>query len=294
MREDDLLNLIRKELPLEDSSVIVGSGDDCAVVEPPQNGRNLILKTDATIEDIHFTAQDALIDVGWKALCRPISDFATMGAIPQHALITVAAPTSWPKENWLQLARGFGKAARTFGIIVVGGEMARSPEKLFLSVTITGSAGPWTALRSYARTEDLICITGKLGGSFKSRRHLTFTPRLAEGQWLAKQRFVHAIMDLSDGLGSDLPRLAQASHCSFILEKENIPCNAGCSIEEAISDGEDYELLFTVTPDQWPCIQKEWDQQFPKLPLTCIGKILPPDQAASLLPSGFDHLIKNE
>ncbi len=292
MREDDLLNLIRKELPLDDSSVIVGSGDDCAVVQMEQ--KNLVLKTDATIEDIHFTPEDDLSDVGWKALCRPISDFAAMGAIPQHALITVAAPTSWKKENWLQLARGFGKAARTFKIVVVGGEMARSPGGLFLSITITGSAGPWTALRSYARTDDLICVTGKLGGSLKSRRHLTFTPRLAEGQWLAKQRFVHAMMDLSDGLGSDLPRLARASDCSFILENEKIPCHPGCSIDEALSDGEDYELLVTVATGQWSRIQKEWHDYFPNLSLTCIGRILPPNNAFSPLPSGFDHCSSNK
>jgi len=288
MREDDLLNLIRKELPLDDSSIIVGSGDDCAVVQMEQ--KNLVLKTDATIEDIHFTAQDDLSNVGWKALCRPISDFAAMGAIPRYALITVAAPPSWKKENWLQLARGFGKAARAFGIIIVGGEMARSPGGLFLSITITGSAGPSTLLRSGAQPNDLICVTGKLGGSLKSGRHLTFTPRLAEGQWLAKQRFVHAMMDLSDGLGSDLPRLARASNCSFILEKEKIPCHSGCTVKETISDGEDYELLFTAPPATWPELQKKWDQQFPTMPLTCIGKMLPPDHASSTLPSGFDHL----
>ena len=228
MTEDVLLSLIQKELPIDDPSVIVGSGDDCAVVS--MDSKKLVLKTDATIEEIHFTPQDDLGDVGWKALCRPISDFAAMGAIPQHVLITVAAPPSWKKENWLQLARGFGKAARTFGVTIVGGDMARSPGPLFLSVTITGSAGPSTLLRSGAQPNDLICVTGKLGGSLKSKRHLTFTPRLQEGQWLAKQAGVSAMMDLSDGLGSDLPRLAQASNCSFILEKEKIPCHADCSI----------------------------------------------------------------
>ncbi|MBX9577651.1 MAG: thiamine-phosphate kinase [Chthoniobacterales bacterium] len=283
-----MLNLIRKELPLDDASIIVGSGDDCAVVQMEQ--KNLVLKTDATIEDVHFTAQDDLSDVGWKALCRPISDFAAMGAIPQHALITVAAPSSWQQENWLQLARGFGKAAHTFGIIIVGGEMARSPRKLFLSVALTGSAGPSILLRSTAQPNDLICVTGKLGGSFKSKRHLTFTPRLKEGQWLATQAGIHAMMDLSDGLASDLPRIECASNCSFILEKEKIPYHPGCSVEEAISDGEDYELLLTVAPDQWPNIQKEWHDHFPNLSLTCIGKILPPDHASSPLPPGFDHL----
>ncbi len=288
MNEDNLLNLIRKELPLDDDSIVVGSGDDCAVVNTEKT--KLVLKTDATIESIHFTAEDDLSDVGWKALCRPISDFSAMGAIPQHALITVAAPTHWSPENWLSLARGFGKAARTFRITVVGGEMARSPGKLFLSVTITGSAGSAIPLRSGAQPNDLICVTGKLGGSLKSGRHLTFTPRLTEGQWLATQAGIHAMMDLSDGLGSDLPRLAQASLCSFALEKEKIPCHEDCSIEDAIRDGEDYELLFTVTPSAWSDLQQKWNHQFPKLKLTCIGKMISPDHASSTLPSGFDHL----
>lgn len=287
MQEDNLLNLIRKELPIHHDSVIVGSGDDCAVVKIDQ--KKLVLKTDATIEGIHFVSEDNLRDVAWKALCRPISDFAAMGATPQHALITVASPISWKKENWLQLAQGFGKAARTFGITVVGGEMARSPEKLFLSVSLTGPSAPSTLLRSGAKPDDLICVTGKLGGSFKSKRHLTFTPRLKEGQWLATQAGITAMMDLSDGLGSDLPRLARASNCSFILEKEKIPCHKSCTMEEAISDGEDYELLFTVTPEAWLHLQKKWNDYFPTLLLTKIGKMLPPDEPPSLVSHGFDH-----
>jgi thiamine-monophosphate kinase len=289
INEEALLALIRKELPLDDPSVVVGSGDDCAIVEPPPYARQLVLKTDATIENIHFVTQDNLSNVGWKALCRPISDFAAMGAIPQHALITVASPAIFEEAKWLQLARGIGKAARAFNITIVGGEITRSPGPLFLSVTLTGSEGRRSSLRSYACTEDLICVTGALGGSFKSGRHLTFTPRLAEGQWLAEQHDVHAMIDLSDGLGSDLPRLARASNTSFILEKEKIPCHAGCHIDQAISDGEDYELLLTVALRGWPDLQQRWSQQFPTLPLTPIGTIVSPDHLSSSLPSGFDH-----
>jgi thiamine-monophosphate kinase len=248
-----------------------------------------VLKTDATLEGIHFTAEADLTKVGWKALCRPISDFAAMGAVPEHALITVAAPVFFQQEKWVQLARGFGKAARAFGIIVVGGEIARSPGGVFISVTITGTTGKWSSLRSDARNEDLICVTGQLGGSFKSGRDLTFLPRLAEGQWLATQRSVHAMMDLSDGLGSDLPRLARASQCSFELEPEKIPCHEGCTKEEAMSDGEDYELLLTIAPDAWPALQEKWNQQFPTLSLTPIGKIHPSQYSSTLLPQGYDH-----
>ncbi|KAB2644605.1 MAG: thiamine-phosphate kinase [Verrucomicrobia bacterium] len=290
MNEDSLLELLRYELPIHDPSVIVGSGDDCAIVKPPKGNQSLVLKTDATVEGIHFNAGADLTQVGWKALCRCISDFAAMGAIPKHALITVAAPAVFQQEKWLQLAHGFGKAARTFGIVVVGGEITRSPGGLFISVTITGSTGKRSSLRSMARKEDLICVTGRLGGSLQSGHHLNFFPRLAEGQWLAGQRGVHAMMDLSDGLGSDLPRLTKASRCSFTLEKNTIPCHDGVTIEEAMSDGEDYELLVTIAPETWPKIDADWKRNFPTLPLTPIGSITSADQYSTELSKGFDHL----
>ena len=292
MNEDSLLDLLRHELPIHDPSVIVGSGDDCAIVKPPTESQSLVLKTDATVEGIHFTAEADLVQVGWKALCRCISDFAAMGAIPKHALITVAAPALFQQEKWLQLAHGFGKAARTFGIVVVGGEITRSLERLFISVTITGPTGKSSSLRSMARKEDLICVTGRLGGSLQSGRHLIFSPRLGEGQWLAAQGGVHAMMDLSDGLGSDLPRLTKASRCSFTLEKDMIPCREGVTIEEAMSDGEDYELLITIAPEAWPKIDADWKKNFPTLPLTPIGIITSTDQHSTEVSKGFDHLTR--
>ncbi len=289
--EDLLLDLIRAELPVHDSSVLLGSGDDCALVEWKAEHHALVLKTDATIEGIHFNTQAHLTEVGWKAFCRPISDFAAMGATPKHALITVAAPSSLQKEEWIQLARGFGKAARAFNIIVVGGEVARAPETMFISVSISGYPGKRSTLRSQAHEGDLICVTGKLGGALQSGCHLRFMPRLSEGQWLAAQEGVHAMMDLSDGLGTDLPRLARASHCSFQLELDHLPCHQGCSMKEAISDGEDYELLLTIAPQAWPKLQKAWNRKFPTLLLTSFGKIGPPHDPSTLLTQGYEHFI---
>lgn len=284
--EEALLKLIRRALPIEHTSVIVGSGDDCAIVQPPQEG--LVLKTDATIEGVHFSSETNLADVGWKALCRPISDFAAMGATPEHALITVAAPSFWKKKEWLDLCSGIHQAATQFGITVVGGEISRSPGPLFISATLTGSTGPSYTLRSGGKPGDLLCVTGKLGGSFRSGRHLTFMPRLLEGQWLAQQASIHAIMDLSDGLGSDLPRLAAASNVSFSLNKKNLPLHEGCSIEEAISDGEDYELLFALEPTAWQELTLAWKKHFPNLSLTAIGRLLPHEEPTSALQKGYD------
>ena len=292
--EGELLELISSLLPKPASEVVEGIGDDCAVVHPSsRNGRLELLKIDALVEGIHFAPGTRLELVGWKALCRPLSDIAAMGGLPRHAMITVAAPSLWKESDWRALYRGIGKAARAFGVSVVGGETVRSPGPCFLSVTLTGDVDPkGLKLRSGAKPGDLICVTGKLGGSLKSGRHLRFHPRLAEGAWLGKERGVSAMMDLSDGLGSDLPKLAHESGISFSIAADSVPCHAGCTAREALSDGEDYELLLTITPEAWPGIMKRWGARFPSIPLTCIGSMMPAGKKPTPLPSGYDHLAK--
>ena len=289
-----MLELIFAQLPNPSPEVITGIGDDCAVVRPSsRKGVLELLKTDALVEGIHFASGTRLEQVGWKALCRPLSDIAAMGGTPRHAMITVAAPSSWKASDWKALYRGIGRAARTFGVSVVGGETVRSPGPCFLSVTLTGEVSREDLkLRSGARPGDLIFVTGKLGGSLKSGRHLRFHPRLAEGRWLAKERGVSAMMDLSDGLGSDLPKLAHESACSFSIATDSVPCHARCTAKEALSDGEDYELLLTIAPKAWPGIMKRWNTRFSAIPLTCIGSMIPAGEKQTPLPSGYDHLAK--
>ncbi len=292
LSEEKLLEFFLQELPTPSPKVLAGIGDDCAVMSCSAKSSTLeLLKTDAVVEGIHYTSGTPLSQVGWKALCRAISDVAAMGGIPKFATITVAAPRSWGKAEWRALYRGLGKAARIFQVSIVGGETVSSPGPLFLSVALTGSIKKKTLrLRSGGRTDDLLCVTGKLGGSFKSGRHLRFHPRVSEGQWLAAQRGVTAMMDLSDGLGSDLPKLAKASTCSFQLQLDTLPRHRGCSIREALSDGEDYELLLTVRHSIWPTLYKAWQKKFPSLPLTCIGKLTPNDTPSTPISPGYDHL----
>jgi thiamine-monophosphate kinase len=290
--ETELLGVISSLLPDPSPDVRRGIGDDCAVIgKKEKSGMLGLLKTDAVVEDVHFLKGTPLNKVGWKALCRPISDIAAMGGNPLHALITVAAPRNWTNATWRALYRGIGKAAREYGISVVGGETVRSPGPLFVSVSLTGDVPVKNLrLRSGAKPGDIICVTGKLGGSFKSGRHLSFHPRLTEGKWLGKERGVSAMMDLSDGLGNDLPKLAKESGCSFRIAHDALPLNKGCHVSEGISDGEDYELLLTITPKRWPSIQRRWEEASPGLPLTPIGIILPLEEKSSLIPQGFDHL----
>jgi len=290
--EAELLELISASLPKPSPDVLTGIGDDCAVIRPsPAKGIVQLLKTDALVEGIHFAPGTRLDLVGWKALCRPLSDIAAMGGTPRQAVITVAAPTSWKASHWRALYRGIGKAARAFGVSVVGGETVRSPGPCFLSVTLTGEVEKkHLKLRSGARPGDFICVTGRLGGSLKSGRHLRFSPRLDEGRWLGAEQGVTAMMDLSDGLGSDLPKLAIESGTSFAIAPESLSCHSGCTAREALSDGEDYELLLTITPSRWPSIMRRWSARFPRIPLTCIGRMTPADFPPTPLPSGYDHL----
>ena len=291
--EAELLQLISSLLPKPSSEVLEGVGDDCAVIRNSRRAGILeLLKTDAIVEGIHFTKGTALHLVGWKALCRPLSDIAAMGGSPRHAMITIAAPRAWATPDWKALYRGIGKAAREFGVSVVGGETVRSPGPCFLSVTLTGEVEKKKLkLRNGARQGDLICVTGKLGGSLKSGRHLRFHPRIAEGTWLASERGVTSMMDLSDGLGSDLPKLAKESHCSYRIAPGSLPLYQGCSTEQALSDGEDYELLVTIRPQLWPGIQSRWAKASPSVALTPIGMMLPPGEVSTGLPSGYDHLV---
>ena len=290
--ERELLDLISRTLPKPASDVLTGIGDDCAVIRRPvTQGILELLKTDALVEGVHFASGTRLDQVGWKALCRPISDIAAMGGNPKNAVITVAAPSSWGNAEWRALYRGIGKAAHRFGISIVGGETVRSPGSLFLSVALTGSVPQkHLRLRSGGTPGDVMCVTGKLGGSLESGRHLRFLPRVEEGAWLAKQSGVSAMMDLSDGIGSDLPKLASASGVSFLIDPGLLPRHRGCSIDQALSDGEDYELLCCIRLSDWEKIRKDWKETFHPLPLTCIGELIPGGMQSTRLAPGFDHL----
>lgn len=293
--ESELLEVISSILPPPSRDVLTGIGDDCAVIRPGHGTDLHLLKTDALVEGIHFGTGTPPERIGWKALCRPLSDIAAMGGTPLHAMITVAAPAGWTTATWKGLYRGIGKAARAHGTSVVGGETVRSPGPAFLSVSLTGTVPKnRLKLRGGGRPGDLICVTGKLGGSLRSGRHLRFTPRLEEGQWLGSRGEVTAMMDLSDGLGSDLPKLAAESGCSFLIDPDSLPRNRGCTVGEALSDGEDYELLLTVSPKAWPSLMKRWDTRFPRTPLTCIGRMTRRDLPPTPLASGYDHLRQSK
>lgn len=284
--EDILIDRLTRSLP-QGRNTLIGIGDDCAVIHSPQKGRLLLLKTDCIVEGIHFSENAPATWVGWKALCRAISDIAACGGTPTHALITFAAPPELPQRWLAAVYRGLERAARQFKIGIVGGESSRSPKTFFLSVTLVGHVSKQhLTLRSGACSGDSLFVTGRLGGSLRGR-HLKFVPRLAEAHWLVSHFPVHAMMDLSDGLGSDLPRMAKASRTGFWIDLQLLPKTPGCSTEQAISDGEDYELLFAISPRQEKSLLKRWP--FPRLKLTKIGHMISDLKQSTPLALGHDH-----
>ena len=285
--EEALVARLVGTLP-EGSGVVAGPGDDCAVVGAG-GGEWLLLKTDSLVEGIHFLPGTDPVMVGRKAMNRALSDIAAMGGWPSHALVSLAVESGrslTAVEGWY---KGLSEAAAAFGCGIVGGETTRLPfTGAVLTVSMTGTVAPEECvLRSGAAPGDRILVTGSLGGSFASGRHLTFTPRLREARWLVTHRRPTAMMDLSDGLGSDLPRLAAASGVGYRVGSDTLPCHVGSTFEEAAADGEDYELLFTIGPEAIGELMTDWAIAFPGTPLTVIGEITA--EGSGLLPRGWEH-----
>lgn len=262
----------------------VGPGDDCAVV-PRNEEWDTLLKTDVVVENVHFTPNTAPLRIGRKALGRAVSDIAAMGGIPEQALITILTHKNRPVELLEGIYRGIDEMAGLFNISIAGGETSAIPfDSLVINVALTGRVERGQAiLRSGGRAGDTIYVTGPLGGSFPSGHHLDFIPRVHEARALLQAGLKPtAMMDLSDGLGADLPRLASASACGFELTPAAIPCTPGCTVEQAINDGEDYELLLTLSPAESTDLQK---RSLPKL--YPIGKLT--DSPLHKLKGGWQH-----
>jgi thiamine-monophosphate kinase len=287
--EDRLLGQLLPHLPLG-KTVVAGAGDDCAVIEILAGRTFLVFKTDCIVEGVHFLSGADPVDVGWKAMMRPLSDFAATSALPQFALITLVASKQTEVEWVRKLYRGIRRAAKQFDVSIVGGETSSSRGPIAISVSVAGfvERNRWMSRRGGKVGDDLF-VTGQLGGAVK-QKHLRFIPRIAESRWLTKNFSIHAMMDLSDGLGTDLPRLAKASKVGFKIEMENLPLTRGTNIKDAISEGEDYELLFAVSPRDRPRLQRRWAKEFPNLPLTRIGSLNQKSKIKNQkLPGGYVH-----
>ena len=283
MNEIELIARLVPTLPRNDS-VIVAAGDDCAVLDlgAPEY---VLFKTDAVVEGIHFTADTPPEKIGRKALARCLSDIAAMAGKANSALVTIALPAKFDPVRLDVVYRGLNLLAAQHGVAIVGGETTTNPERMLISIALLGTVEKQKCvLRSGAKRGDGIFVTGRLGGSIHGK-HFDFEPRLEEGRWLRERFDVHAMIDLSDGLASDLRHILKASHVGAELLSTAIPISREAKLARrvessakppllaALTDGEDFELLFTVASKDAVALVDAWKKEFPALPLTCVGKI---------------------
>lgn len=284
MNEFELINRLAATLPTN-ASVLVGAGDDCAVLDLGIPDRVVLFKTDAVVEGVHFTAETPPEKIGHKALARCLSDIAAMAGTPTAALITLALPRNFDSAHVEKLYDGINVLARRHDVAIAGGETTTSPAGILISVALLGTVPrEKCALRSGAKAGDALFVTGELGGSLAGR-HLDFEPRLAEARWLAQHFLPHAMIDLSDGLAGDLRHILKASHVGAELLASAVPISRNARLAAkaetsakspllaALTDGEDFELLFAIPSSDAVALLDAWKRQFPKLKLSCIGKI---------------------
>ena len=262
--EHALIQRIRARFPPAPSFVIVGIGDDAAVIEPERNALEVIT-TDSQVEGVHFDlAFVSPADVGHKALAVTLSDVAAMGATPRVALLSLILPPAWPVAHVDALVDGLAALARRSRVSVVGGNIARSPGPLVVDVTLTGSVHRRRVLtRAGARAGDDLYVTGRLGGAALGLRTLTANhhdasaaaeryrrpePRMRFGMLLGRNRAARACVDLSDGLADGIRQIGDASKLGAVIDADAVPLEPGARLEDALSGGEDYELLFAVAP----------------------------------------------
>ena len=307
--------------PAKDRRLVLPIGDDAAAFRT-RPGRLILVSTDALVEGIHFDlTYCSPEDVGWKALAVNLSDIAAMGGTPLYATTSIALTRKTSADFVGRLYRGLASIARQHAVTVIGGDTCRSPQGIFLDVTIIGEVEPTHILtRQRARPGDMLYVTGELGGSSVGleqlsrsrmkvprsatiRRHLRPQPRCAAGRFLAKRKLASAMIDLSDGLSTDLARLCEQSGVGALVEASQLPLAKipgrqrellpNPLLHYALHGGEDYELLFAVPPR----FSQRVPGQIDGLPVHRIGCVtratgiwlLDGQEKHRLNPGGFDH-----
>jgi thiamine-monophosphate kinase len=288
MNEFELINRLTRALPANDH-VVTGPGDDCAVLDFGLADKLFLFKTDALVEGIHFTMEMSPEKIGHKALARCLSDIAAMAGTPHAAVITLGLPKNFDAAFVEKIYASLNVLAQKFGVAIVGGETTTNPERIFISIALLGTVTRGKqVLRSGAKAGDAIFVTGELGGSLEEK-HLDFEPRLAEARWLAEHFAIHSMIDLSDGLAGDLRHILKGSGVGADILRSAVPVSLAAKLQAqknpakpafaaALTDGEDFELLFTVASSDAVTLLDSWKKQFPELRLSCVGKIVAGDE----------------
>ena len=258
--ESDFLRLITERVRVPAGADIpLGIGDDSALLDAA--GRIIAVTTDMALDGIDFRLEECgYQSAGRKAMAKNLSDLAAMGVEPWCCFVSVALPPGAGPREARELLEGLVGMAEAFDCVVAGGDTKRSPGPLILNVALAGRSGAAPAVtRSGARAGDALFVTGRLGGSLLGH-HLEFTPRVREGLLLNQRYRPSAMIDLSDGLAADLPRLCRASGVGALLQAESLPlskdaaraaqADGRAALLHALLDGEDYELLFSLPPER--------------------------------------------
>jgi thiamine-monophosphate kinase len=227
--------------------IIKGIGDDCAVIRISRR-KYLLVTIDMLLEDVDFRIKGtSAYQIGWKSLACGLSDIASMGGTAEYAVVSLGLPARFSVEYIEELYRGIKSLAKKFNVGIVGGD-TNSSGKLVVDVAVLGFVEPEKIkLRSGAKPGDIICVTGSLGGSYSSKRHLDFVPKLKEARCLVDNFKVSSMIDISDGLSTDLNHIAKASGVGACIYEELIPVSDDArGVEAALNEGEDFELLFTM------------------------------------------------
>ncbi len=322
--EFGLIEKLRKKTKQRTHKIKIGIGDDCAVIA--DSNRNILSTTDTLIEKVHFDLKYfSPKRLGMKAIAVNLSDIAAMGGTPLYILISLGIPAKYRVKYIEELYGGFESMAEKYNCSIIGGDISKSLSGLIINITIIGEVKKNACIsRAGAKNKDMVFVTGVLGdsaagldllkGAFPSKnkmikKHLSPDPRLGEGQILAKKIGVSAMIDLSDGLASDLKRICEQSQCGAKIFLDKIPLSKDLRLlgkssnknvyNYALYGGEDYELLFTLNKKRMRKLQKQWQNM--KIPATNIGEIVDKKRGVilvnsngveePLLKNGYDHFI---
>lgn len=304
-REDKITEWFARRSTLNSKDFPIGIGDDMAEIKL-KDTKSILITTDMLLENVHFDLEKATLEqVGYKAVAVSLSDCAAMATVPVTVVVSVALPAGFGEKHLKKLYAGISRACRKYNCPLAGGDINIWKEKNRLvlnSAMLSRPALRGPVTRSGAKVSDCIFVTGSLGGSI-SGKHLDFEPRVKEALKLASMVHLNSMIDLSDGLGCDLNRICKSSKVGAFIEAALIPVSEQARktdnpLHSALNDGEDFELLFTVNPDDCEKLLNTWDL---KTPLTRIGTITDTGKMQiktldgkinHLEHEGFDHLYK--